>query len=171
MEKLTWTEIFDYLDFPSPYWHPFDMVAPCTITGDSIAVGLYPHLPCHMAYSKIGATTKTITQNAGPALGTMIISAGSNDWKPSESSFESLRQKYEGRPVIWVLPGPKFQEAREMIMNVAKKWGDTVLHLQGVGKDGVHPSGKGYKDSAMILRTAPSYDDSKVTFNQTKQNG
>lgn len=128
------------------------MIAPCTITGDSIAVGLYPHLPCYMAYTKIGATTKTITQNAGPAMGTMIISAGSNDWKPSEDSFHTLRKKYEGRNVIWVLPGPKFEEARNMIVNVAKQWGDSVLHLQGMGRDGVHPSGKGYKESADVLK-------------------
>ena len=134
------------------------MVAPCTITGDSIAVGLYPHLPCPMAYTKIGANTKTITTNAGPAVGTMIISAGSNDWKPDDAAFDRLRRKYVGRPVIWVLPGPKFEPARQSILRVAKHWGDTVLPLQGVGRDGVHPSGQGYKDSANILRTAPSYD-------------
>ena len=133
------------------------MVAPCTITGDSIAVGLYPHLPCHMAYTKIGANTKTIAHNAGPVVGTMIISAGSNDWKPNDESFDALRKKYEGRHVIWVLPGPKFEDARQSILRVAKRWGDTVLPLQGVGRDGIHPSGKGYKDSADILRTAPSY--------------
>ena len=37
--------------------------------------------------------------------------------------------------------------------------GDSVLPLQGVGKDGVHPSARGYKESANILRTAPSYSD------------
>lgn len=135
------------------------MVAPCTITGDSIAVGLYPHLPCHMAYTKIGANTTSITKNAGPAIGTMIISAGSNDWKPNDDSFDKLRAKYKGRHVIWVLPGPKFEPARQAILRVAKQWGDTVLPLQGVGRDGIHPSGKGYKDSANILRTAPSYKE------------
>lgn len=133
------------------------MVAPCTITGDSIAVGLYPHLPCYMAYTKIGADTRTISKNAGPVIGTMIISAGSNDWKPDDKTFDTLRRKYEGRNVIWVLPGPKFEPARQAILRVAKRWGDTVLPLQGVGRDGIHPSGKGYKDSADILRTAPSY--------------
>lgn len=134
------------------------MVAPCTITGDSIAVGLYPHLPCYMAYTKIGANTRTISKNAGPVVGTMIISAGSNDWKPDDKTFDTLRRKYEGRNVIWVLPGPKFEPARQAILRVAKHWGDTVLPLQGVGRDGIHPSGKGYKDSADILRTAPSYE-------------
>lgn len=134
------------------------MVAPCTITGDSIAVGLYPHLPCYMAYTKIGANTSTISKNAGPVVGTMIISAGSNDWKPDDKTFDTLRRKYEGRNVIWVLPGPKFEPARQAILRVAKHWGDTVLPLQGVGRDGIHPSGKGYKDSADILRTAPSHE-------------
>lgn len=134
------------------------MVAPCTITGDSIAVGLYPHLPCYMAYTKIGANTSTISKNAGPVVGTMIISAGSNDWKPDDKTFDTLRRKYAGRNVIWVLPGPKFEPARQAILRVAKHWGDTVLPLQGVGRDGIHPSGKGYKDSADILRTAPSYE-------------
>ena len=135
------------------------MVAPCTISGDSIAVGLYPQLPCYMAYTKIGANTRTITSNAGPAVGTMILSTGSNDWKADESSYEKLREKYKGRPVIWVLPGPKFEPARQAILRVAQRWGDSVLPLQGVGKDGVHPSARGYKESANILRTAPSYSD------------
>lgn len=138
------------------------MVAPCTLTGDSIAVGLYPHMPCHMAYAKVGANTKTIDSYAGPAVGTVIISAGSNDSNPTVSLYQKLREKYAGRPVIWVLPAPKFENARNAIKTVASSWGDTIMYLQDIGRDQVHPTGSGYIRNAQVLKTAPSIPDANV---------
>lgn len=80
---------------------------------------------------------------------TVIISLGSNDHKyvKTESELETIRQLTKADRVYWILPAIK-PDIQETVKRVAQKYGDIVLPITRLQKDGVHPSWAGYKDLA-----------------------
>lgn len=118
---------------------------PCLVVGDSIAVGVGQVSTCAV-HAKVGDSTHQIlAKNPGNLPYTLIvISAGSNDVKPSLDEYLALRNKCSGR-VVWLLPAKK-HVAREFIERIAKERGDTVLDVRPLaGPDGIHPGPAGYK--------------------------
>jgi lysophospholipase L1-like esterase len=132
----------------------------CLILGDSIAVGTHQFRPECASYSKGGWNTKQWNRdylNNDLTAKTVIISLGSNDHKYIETEDEliKLRNKVKGQRVFWILPAgnhPKsnvsIQYIQTLIRHVAKQYGDTVLPITRLQKDGIHPSWAGYKELA-----------------------
>jgi hypothetical protein len=116
----------------------------CILLGDSIAVGLKPHLPCRLE-AKVGRNSHQqamLVRNIKTK--TVIISLGSNDVgdKLMEKSLlrniRSVRREVEADKVIWIIP--YHAGAREQIRRVAAEWGDGLVDLTDYRtKDGVHP--------------------------------
>ena len=133
----------------------------CLIVGDSIAVGTAMVRPECVAYAKGGINSyQWVNQNIGktPLLAkTVIISLGSNDHKGVKTLTElrTLRDLTKAERVFWILPAgvhPKnnvpVEVIQSMVKQVAAEWGDTVLPITRLQKDGIHPSTAGYKEIA-----------------------
>jgi len=133
----------------------------CLIIGDSIAVGTHQFKPECVAYAKGGINSwQWLNQNVSktPLLAkTVIISLGSNDHKyvNTESELRTIRQLTKADRVYWVLPAgnhPKsnvsIQYIQLTIKEIAREYGDIVLPISNLQKDGIHPSWAGYKDIA-----------------------
>ena len=78
---------------------------------------------------------------------TVIISLGSNDHKyvKTESELRAIRDLTKADRVYWILPAIK-PNIQDIVRNVAAQYGDTVLPITRLQKDGVHPSWAGYKE-------------------------
>jgi lysophospholipase L1-like esterase len=124
----------------------------CLILGDSIAVGTHQFRPDCVAYAKGGWNTwqwnKDYLKNDLSAK-TVIISLGSNDHQGVKTlkELETMRAKVKADRVFWILPAIK-EPIQHIVREVAVKYGDTVLPITRLQKDGVHPSWAGYKDLA-----------------------
>ena len=124
----------------------------CLILGDSIAVGTHQQRPECVAYAKGGWNTwqwnKDYLKNDLTAK-TVIISLGSNDHKgvKTQKELEAMRAKVKADRVFWILPAIK-EPIQHIVKEVAVKYGDTVLPITRLQKDGIHPSWAGYKDLA-----------------------
>jgi len=123
----------------------------CLIIGDSIAVGTATARPECVAYAKGGINSyqwlnKNIDKTPLTAK-TVIISLGSNDHKyvKTENELQALRQLTKADRVFWILPAIK-PDIQEIVRKVAAEYGDTVLPITRLQKDGVHPSWAGYKE-------------------------
>jgi lysophospholipase L1-like esterase len=125
----------------------------CLIVGDSIAVGTSQVRTECVSHSKGGINShQWVNQYIGKTplqAKTVIISLGSNDHKyvKTESELETIRQLTKADRVYWILPAIK-PDIQETVKRVAQKYGDTVLPITRLQKDGVHPSWAGYKDLA-----------------------
>ena len=126
----------------------------CVILGDSIAVGTIQARPTagciEMAKGGINSRNWNIRYGDSPALDMSynyaIISLGSNDLGiDTRKELESIRSKVQAKRVYWVLPAIK-PAVQEIVRETARRNGDTVLEIRGLSKDGVHPTGQGYKD-------------------------
>jgi lysophospholipase L1-like esterase len=136
----------------------------CLILGDSIAVGTHSFRTECVAYAKGGWNSWQWNRdylNKDLTAGVVIISLGSNDHKGVNTRAELLkmREKVQGKRVFWILPAgnhPKsnisIQEIQTIIKEVAKKYGDVILTIPALQKDGVHPSWSGYKELAKQAR-------------------
>ena len=134
----------------------------CMILGDSIAVGTATARPECVSYSRGGwnswqwnkdylsvATTKPYE--------TIIISLGANDHRGVKTELElrRMREAIKGKRVFWIDPGkdrkPVPHDAR---MRIAAEYGDTVLPRpkEHISADGIHPTGKGYKEIAKATK-------------------
>jgi lysophospholipase L1-like esterase len=132
----------------------------CLILGDSIAVGVHQVRKECVAYAKGGWNTwqwnRDYLKNDLTAK-TVIISLGSNDHKyiHTEAELVKMREKVKGNRVFWILPAGNLK-ASEVNINylqltvkeIAAKYGDVVLPITRLQKDGIHPSWAGYKDLA-----------------------
>ena len=132
----------------------------CIILGDSIAVGT--HLQRHecVSYSKGGINSWQWNKQFNDAnlnANFVIISLGSNDHKyiKTYDELQKLRTKVKASKVFWILPNGNLKASevdietiRIMIREIAVKYGDTVLPITSVQKDGIHPTSKGYRDLA-----------------------
>jgi lysophospholipase L1-like esterase len=122
------------------------------ILGDSIAVGTHMVRPECAVYAKTGWNSmqwnRDYLKNDLTAK-TVIISLGSNDHKGirTKTELQRIREKVGTAKVFWILPAIK-QDIQDMIKDISKDYGDTVLPIIGLNKDGVHPTLKGYKQLA-----------------------
>jgi len=125
----------------------------CLILGDSIAVGTHQFKTECVAYAKGGWNTwqwnRDYLKNDLTAK-TVIISLGSNDHKGvrTKAELQRIREKVGTNAcVFWILPAIK-PDIQETIKQMAAEYGDTVLPIKSLQKDGVHPSWAGYKELA-----------------------
>ena len=130
----------------------------CLILGDSIAVGTHQFRPECASYSKGGWNTwqwnRDYLKNDLTA-GTVIISLGSNDHKHinTEAELLKMRSKVRAQRVFWVLPAGNLKASevniqwiQGLVREIASQYGDVVLPITRLQKDGIHPSWAGYKD-------------------------
>ena len=123
----------------------------CLIVGDSIAVGVANVRTECVSYSKGGINShQWVNANVGKSpymAKTVIISLGSNDHKyvKTESELRAIRDLTKADRVYWILPAIK-PNIQDIVRNVAAQYGDTVLPITRLQKDGVHPSWAGYKE-------------------------
>jgi lysophospholipase L1-like esterase len=125
----------------------------CLILGDSIAVGTHQARPECVAYAKSGWNThqwnRDYLKNDLSAK-TVIISLGSNDHKGvrTRAELQRIREKVGvAARVFWILPAIN-PEVQAIVRGMAEEYGDTVLPITRLQKDGVHPSWAGYKQLA-----------------------
>lgn len=125
----------------------------CLVLGDSIAVGTHQFRPECVAYAKGGWNTwqwnRDYLRNDLTAK-TVIISLGSNDHKgiKTKAELQRIREKVgTSARVFWILPAIK-PDIQEIVKQMAREYGDTVLPITRLQKDGVHPSWAGYKQLA-----------------------
>jgi len=128
----------------------------CLILGDSIAVGTIQARPgcVEMAKGGINSWQWNKTYSDRPALDGMdyksvIISLGSNDHKGvnTRKEIEDIRNKVQAKKVFWIMPAIK-PEVQAIVRQVAERYGDTIIPITSLSKDGVHPTGTGYKEIA-----------------------
>jgi lysophospholipase L1-like esterase len=128
----------------------------CFVLGDSIAVGTQQIRTECLQMAKGGINSWQWNRMYGdrPALeesrfNVVIISLGSNDHKGvnTRKELEDMRRRVEGKRVFWILPAIK-PEVQEIVQQVARAHGDTVIPITRLQKDGVHPSWAGYKEIA-----------------------
>ena len=128
----------------------------CLIVGDSIAVGTARQRPECVSLSQGGINSHNWNKkNAGNSVAarTVIISLGSNDTKDIRTIWElqTLRDKVTADRVYWIMPAIK-PHIQKMVQTVADSYGDTVLPIISLEKDGVHPDTKGYQAIANSTR-------------------
>ena len=130
----------------------------CLIIGDSIAVGTHMARPECVAYAKGGWNSWQWNKDylekaqATPAK-TIIISLGANDHKgvKTEKELRKMREAIKGDRVFWISPGAERKPIpQDAIERIAKEYGDTILPRpkDHMSSDGVHPTGKGYRELA-----------------------
>lgn len=125
----------------------------CLILGDSIAVGTHLQRYECVSYSKGGINSwqwnRDYLKNNLTAK-TVIISLGSNDHAGvrTKAELQRIREKVgTSARVFWILPAIK-PDIQEIVKQMAIEYGDTVLPITRLQKDGVHPSWAGYKELA-----------------------
>jgi lysophospholipase L1-like esterase len=125
----------------------------CLILGDSIAVGTHQARPECVAHAKGGWNTwqwnRDYLKN-NLAAKTVIISLGSNDHKGvrTKAELQRIREKVGvAARVFWILPAIN-PAVQAIVKSMAEEYGDTVLPITRLQKDGVHPSWAGYKQLA-----------------------
>ena len=125
----------------------------CLILGDSIAVGTHQARPECVAYAKGGINSQQWNAaylSSMPQANTVIISLGSNDHKGvrTKAELQRIREKVGTTArVFWILPAIN-PEVQAIVKSMAEEYGDTVLPITRLQKDGVHPSWAGYKQFA-----------------------
>ena len=125
----------------------------CMIVGDSIAVGVSQVRTECVSYSKGGINShqwlNTYVGKTPLVAKHVIISLGSNDHKyiKTRKELETIRALTKADRVYWVLPAIK-PDIQEDVHAVAAYYGDVVLPITRLQKDGIHPSWAGYKQLA-----------------------
>jgi len=120
--------------------------------GDSIAVGTAQVRQECVSYSKGGINSwqwnRDYLKNDLTAK-TVIISLGSNDHKGvrTKAEMQRIREKVGTARVFWILPAIK-PEIQEIVQDMAKEYGDTVVPITRLQPDKIHPSWAGYKEIA-----------------------
>lgn len=132
----------------------------CIVLGDSIAVGTQLQRYECISYAKSGINSSQWNKQFGNkdlTAESVIISLGTNDHKyvKTEQELLTIRAKVNALKVFWILPvgnSPKSEVSLEGIQNtvnkIAARYGDIVLPITRVQKDGIHPSWAGYKELA-----------------------
>ena len=122
----------------------------CLILGDSIAVGTQMFKKECVLIAKGGINSWQFNQmytNKEFNAESVIISLSTNDHKgvKTEKELIIMREKVHGKRVYWILPAVK-PEMQEIVVKLAKKYGDVVLPITRLQADGIHPSWAGYKE-------------------------
>jgi hypothetical protein len=135
----------------------------CLILGDSIAVGAQQFAKECQLVGKGGINTWQWNQmypKADLTANTVIISLATNDHKyiKTEAELIKMRQRVNSSRVFWVLPAGNLKGSevpieviQGYVQRVAQQYGDTVLPINGLQADKIHPSWSGYKD--IVART------------------
>jgi hypothetical protein len=130
----------------------------CLILGDSIAVGTHQFYKECQLIGKGGINTwqwNHLYPKADLTAKVVIISLATNDHKHinTEAELVKMRERVKGQRVFWVLPAGNLKASevniqwiQVLIRDIASRYGDTVLPINSLQKDGIHPSWKGYKD-------------------------
>lgn len=136
----------------------------CLILGDSIAVGTHQFRPECALVGKGGINSWQFNKNYAEKIqpaNTVIISLGSNDHSGVHTFKELMatRQRIQGQRVFWILPagnlkagGVDIKNIQEMVQIIAKNFGDTVLPINRLQSDRIHPSTAGYKEIAAAVK-------------------
>lgn len=131
----------------------------CLILGDSIAVGTKMFMPQCELQGKGGINTWQFNKMYKGSFyaDTVIISLGSNDHKYVKTYDElfEMRQRVGAKNVFWILPAGNLKASevpitkiQSIVKELAEYYGDTVLPINSLQTDGIHPSWSGYKDIA-----------------------
>jgi hypothetical protein len=132
------------------------MMIPCIVMGDSIAVGVAQFRPDCESVAQSGITSKryidTLLQAQSAQI--VIISLGVNDDDTVDTlaNLREVRRNVRGRIVYWLLPGIK-PRARAAISAVAGEFGDRLIDTTAqAGPDHLHPTGAGYQYLAAMTK-------------------
>ena len=130
----------------------------CFIIGDSIAVGTSIARPECVSYSKGGWNSwqwnkDYLAKASSQPAKTIIISLGANDHKgvKTEAELRKMREAVKGNRVFWIDPGKERKPIpHDAIERIAKEYGDIIIlrPKNHMSADGVHPTGKGYREIA-----------------------
>jgi lysophospholipase L1-like esterase len=132
----------------------------CLIIGDSIAQGVAEIRKDCRSYTKVGISTlawsKKWLEKIDFVSDTVFISLGSNDLygrleDVADELYHIRADIGYDRKVIWVLPAIK-PWVQDLITEVAYEYGDTMLQIPSLSKDGVHPTYSGYKALAKEIK-------------------
>ena len=122
--------------------------ADCYIMGDSIAQGLAMNRKDCSSETQVGLNTRKAAQywltKGVQVKDKVVISLGVNDGNiNTAANLKIIRNNIKANQVIWILP-PK-EEKSSVVKSVATSYGDFVLNINSqLGKDNIHPTGKGY---------------------------
>jgi hypothetical protein len=132
------------------------------IIGDSIAVGTATARPECISYAKGGWNSWQWNKDylqyvVNKPAKTLIISLGANDHKgvKTEQELRKMRAAVKADRVFWISPGAERKPIPQAAIEaIAKEYGDTILDrpMKHMSADGVHPTGKGYKELAEKTR-------------------
>lgn len=121
----------------------------CLILGDSIAVGTKMFRKECVSYAKSGINSKNwniqyLHNNLNAH--TVIISLGSNDHSTTISKIELLkiRNRVKANKVYWIMPAIKPQ-IQNIIKELAFEFKDTIIYINNLSNDKVHPTITGYR--------------------------
>ena len=123
----------------------------CQIIGDSIAVGVGQQLTQCRTQAGVGITAQRFNKvlNGGVVSDNVLISLGSNG--PSGNLFLELtevRSRITSTRVVWLVPANNTRAA-DTVRSVARQYGDSIIGVSNhVGRDGVHPTHRGYASIA-----------------------
>ena len=128
----------------------------CLIVGDSIAVGTHQQRPECVAHAHGGINSSDwnrIYLSGNINARAVIISLGSNDWRSINTmgNLKALREQVKAERVFWILPAIK-PDRQEMIRKIAEVYGDMVLPIPELSRDGVHPTPRGYRELARATK-------------------
>jgi hypothetical protein len=134
----------------------------CLILGDSIAVGTHMARPECVAYATSGINTTQFNKKyPQPFNGkVVVISLGSNDHKyiKTEKELFKLRERVQAETVYWILPAGNSKTSeipivriQEHVESIAEMYGDWIVRIPSLSKDGVHPTRKGYRRIGEIV--------------------
>lgn len=136
--------------------------AECYIMGDSIAQGVAMNRKDCSSETQVGLNTKKAAQywlNKGMLIkDKVIISLGVNDGNiDTTDNLMLIRKNIKANQVIWILP-PKIDKS-VVVRKVATNYGDFVLNINSqLGKDNIHPTGKGYVNIAEHIKAFQTED-------------
>jgi hypothetical protein len=133
----------------------------CLIIGDSIGLGISKYRPECFVQARVGINTRNWLNTTMPIKAKkVLISLGSNEnnYYPANSSVQRnylintqindlqlVRNRQNDSKVYWVLPENN-PVLKYHIRNIALRYGDNILEIQKLQKDGVHPTEKEYKN-------------------------
>lgn len=135
------------------------------ILGDSIAVGTQMFYKECILYGKGGINTwqwNKMYPVVSSDAKTTIISLGTNDHAGinTRHELEIMRAKIRSDKVFWILPygnltasGVPISKIQEIVRDIAKQNNDTVIAIEGIQPDKIHPSWSGYKKIVEGVKT------------------
>jgi lysophospholipase L1-like esterase len=129
----------------------------CLIVGDSIAVGTAVHKPECVTIAKVGITSRGWNSNFNVReleAGAVVISLGSNDSNSAVTKVElsNLRQDFRfAKKVFWIVPAVDKPKIVAVIKEIAESYGDELVYIPNVSRDGIHPTQRGYKKLAKSI--------------------